>query len=54
MADLPILDVSRNISNDDGSPSEYFEELWFILTEQLTILEATVIDLQAQIDGFHP
>ena len=52
--DVPILDVSRPLANDDGTPSEYFEELWFTLIAQVTLLQETVVDLQAQIDLHHP
>jgi hypothetical protein len=58
---IPDLDISAKITDDDNSPNEYFEDLWHLVVlccaqQQAAIeaLQATVLDLQAQIDSFHP
>lgn len=51
---LPELDISKSIVNKEGKPTQYFEELWFLLTQELITLQSQIDDLQSQIDGFHP
>ena len=55
------LDISAKIVERDGYPNEYFEEQWHLvviccaqLQQRIVDLEATVLDLQSQIDSFHP
>jgi len=54
MATLTPLDVSQPISNKDGTPTQYFEELWFELVTCLKDIQDSIDDLQSQIDTHHP
>ena len=55
------LDISARIVTKEQRPNQYFEDQWHLIVlcceqqqAEITALQQTVIDLQAQIDLHHP
>jgi len=48
---IPELDISKSIVTTDGKPTQYFEELWFLLSVEINRLQAQQIATQAELDA---
>ena len=49
MTTVAVLDVSRPLINEDGTPSPYFEEMWHTLTVCLAEIVAIQADHETRI-----
>lgn len=48
------FDIDQPLINEMGKPTVYFEEQWFLVVEQLAILQNQIEALTARVDAEHP
>lgn len=54
LTELPTLDTNQQLVNPDGTPSAYFEDLWYQASKSIEAINIVLEDHEARLVALEP